>query len=161
VTTLSPAKEYFGGDGGDPAAPIQGFFEGEATSEVGRQETLTRDLWSAMQPDLARYDQLIADADRLYERQFGEAIGSSDPAVQAGLAEVQGRAISALAERYLARTPPAEIRFNVNPFVMWFWIGVIVGIGGALFALWPTAEGRRRRVSDVYGARLARDLTRA
>ena len=56
-------------------------------------------------------------------------------------------------------TPPAEIRFNVNPFVIWFWIGVLVGVGGALFALWPTAEGRRRRVSDVYGARLARELT--
>ena len=55
-------------------------------------------------------------------------------------------------------TPPAEIRFNVNPFVVWFWIGVLVGVGGALFALWPTAEGRRRRVSDVYGARLAREL---
>jgi hypothetical protein len=36
----------------------------------------------------------------------------------------------------------------------------MIGVGGALFALWPTAEGRRRRVSDVYGARLARDLTR-
>ncbi len=161
VTTLSPAREYYGGSGTDPAAPIQGFFEGEATSEVGRDESLSRDLWSAMQPDLTRFDPVIAKADRLYERQFGSAIESPDPDVQAALADVQGRAISALAERYLARTPPAEIRFNVNPFVIWFWLGVIVGIGGALFALWPTAEGRRRRVSDVYGARLARDLTRA
>jgi len=46
-------------------------------------------------------------------------------------------------------------------FVVWFWLGVIVAVGGALFAIWPTPEGRRRRVSDVYGARLARELNRA
>jgi cytochrome c-type biogenesis protein CcmF len=160
VTTLSPARAYYGGSGTDPAAPIQGFFEGEATSEVGRDESLSKDLWSAMQPDLTRYDALIAKADRLYAKKFGPAIDNPDPDVQAALADVQGRAISALAQRYLQKTPPADIRFNVNPFVIWFWLGVIVGVGGALFALWPTAEGRRRRVSDVYGARLARDLTR-
>ena len=45
--------------------------------------------------------------------------------------------------------------------MVWFWLGVIVAVGGALFAIWPTPEGRRRRVSDVYGARLARELNRA
>jgi hypothetical protein len=38
---------------------------------------------------------------------------------------------------------------------------VIVAVGGALFAIWPAPEGRRRRVGDVYGARLARELNSA
>jgi cytochrome c-type biogenesis protein CcmF len=158
VATLHPEREYHSGMASDPAAPIRSFFEGEATSEVGRRTGLTRDLWSAMQPDLSGFDEVIAQADRQYERRFGAMIDSPDPQVQAGLAEIQGEAVANLEALYLADTPPAEIRFNVNPFVLWFWVGAVVGVGGALFALWPTAQGRRRRVSDVYGARLAREL---
>jgi cytochrome c biogenesis factor len=83
----------------------------------------------------------------------------SDPAAAAQLAGAQGRAIAALSERYLDFTPPASIRFNVNPFVIWIWVGAIVAMLGALFALWPGAEARRRRISDVYAARLARELS--
>jgi cytochrome c-type biogenesis protein CcmF len=158
VTTLHPSREYHSGMAGDPAAPIRSFFEGEATSEVGRKMGVTRDLWSAMQPDLSSFDEVIAQADRQYERRFGDLIANPDPQVQAGLAKIQGEAVQNLEALYLADTPPAEIRFNVNPFVLWFWLGAAIGVGGALFALWPTPEGRRRRVSDVYGARLAREL---
>ncbi len=57
-------------------------------------------------------------------------------------------------------TPPASIRFNINPFVIWIWLGAIVVALGALFAIWPGGgEGKRRRVSDVYAVRLARDLS--
>ena len=45
--------------------------------------------------------------------------------------------------------------------MIWFWLGAIIAIGGALFAIWPTPEGKRRRVTDIYGARLARELSRA
>ena len=45
--------------------------------------------------------------------------------------------------------------------MIWFWLGAIIAIGGALFAIWPSPEGKRRRVTDVYGARLARELSRA
>ncbi|MDX6624875.1 MAG: cytochrome c-type biosis protein CcmF [Solirubrobacterales bacterium] len=158
VTTLHPSREYYSGGAADPSAPLKSFFEGETTSEVGRDESLSRDLWSAMQPDLSSFDPIIAEGDRRYAKQFGPLIDNPDPEVQATLASVQGDLVLALSQRYLNDTPPAEIRFNVNPFVIWFWLGGMVGVGGALFALWPTAEGRRRRVSDVYGARLAREL---
>jgi cytochrome c-type biogenesis protein CcmF len=157
VTTLTPSRNYYSGQLADPSAPLESFFQGETTSEVGRKESLGRDLWSAMQPDLSSFDPIIAKGDALYAKEF---LSGSDPASPDTLAKVQGTLISALEERYKNQTPPAEIRFNVNPFVIWFWLGGLVGVGGALFALWPTAEGRRRRVSDVYGARLARELTR-
>jgi hypothetical protein len=32
---------------------------------------------------------------------------------------------------------------------------------GGLVAIWPAPAARRRRVSDVYAARLARELERA
>jgi cytochrome c biogenesis factor len=106
---------------------------------------------------------VIQRADSTYAKDFGPAITSTNPKIQSALANVQGQAIRNLSALYLnpKRTPPAQIRFNVNPFVVWFWLGGMIGVGGALFALWPTAEGRRRRVSDVYGARLARDLSRS
>ena len=46
----------------------------------------------------------------------------------------------------------------MNPFVIWIWIGGAIAVAGALIAVWPAPEARRRRVSDVYAARLARDL---
>jgi cytochrome c-type biogenesis protein CcmF len=45
--------------------------------------------------------------------------------------------------------------------VVWIWIGGAIAIGGGLIAVWPAPEARRRRVSDVYAARLARELGRA
>ncbi len=159
VTTLNPSRDYYSGAAADPSAPLQSFFEGETTSEVGRQEGFSKDLWSAMQPDLTTYDPIIAEGDRRYAKL---AAGTPDtPEAQAQLAQVQGDLIGALSQRYLADTPPAEIRFNVNPFVIWFWLGAIVAIGGALFAIWPAPEGKRRRVTDIYGARLARELDKA
>ena len=163
VTTLYPSREYYSSSSADPSAPLRSFFEGETTSEVGREETLTRDLWTAMQPDLSGFDDVIDGFDDGYQKAIADLPpGVADsPTVQQAVGQKQAELVVQLKDRYMAETPPAEIRFNVNPFVMWFWLGVIVGVGGALFAIWPSAEGRRRRASDVYGARLARELTRA
>ena len=69
-----------------PAAPIRSFFEGEATSEVGRKEGLTRDLWSAMQPDLSSFDAVIEQGRRPLRRRFAAAspASSRSPRSQAG-----------------------------------------------------------------------------
>ena len=56
---------------------------------------------------------------------------------------------------------PTGIEPNVNPLVIWIWIGGAIAVAGALIAVWPAPEARRRRVADVYAARLARDLGRA
>ena len=159
VTLLNPAREFFASSSADPAAPLRGFFEGEATSEVGRKEGVSRDIWTAMQPDLTSFDPVIAEGDELFGR-LAAQLDLTDPGAVQALADQQGAAIAGLGERYLnpATTPPAEFRVNVNPFVIWIWIGVIVGAIGALFALWPGAEARRSRVSNVYAAKLAREL---
>ena len=161
--TLHPAREYYSSNSGDPT--IAGFFEGEATSEVGRKTRVSGDLWTAMRPDLAPLDPVIAKLDERLLAGVGE-IGPEGPTpaqLQAmqGLADRQGQVISQLAALYVASAVPVDFRVNVNPFVIWIWIGGAIGVAGALIAVWPAPEARRRRVADVYAARLARDLGRA
>jgi cytochrome c-type biogenesis protein CcmF len=160
VALLAPEREYFSSRNADPAAPLRSFFEGEATSEVGRREGVARDIWTAMQPDLTSFDEVIEKGDEIFARIAGQ-LDPDDPVATQVIAQQQGEAIRALSDRYLSETPPADIRFNINPFVIWIWIGGIVAMLGALFALWPVADARRRRVSDLYAARLASELERA
>jgi cytochrome c-type biogenesis protein CcmF len=157
---LEPERNYYASTAAMGSGPVRSFFEGEATSEVGRREGVGGDLWTAMRPDLEPLDGLIAGADRRLMRLARD----SDPAetgAQQQLSYLQGLAIRSIAERYEADASPIDLRVNVNPFVIWIWLGGGIAIGGALFALWPVPAGRRRQVSDVYAARLARDLGRA
>jgi cytochrome c-type biogenesis protein CcmF len=161
--TLQPARNYYSSTSGDPT--IAGFFEGEATSEVGRKTRVGGDLWTAMRPDLAPLDPVIAEVDRKLAASLPE-IGSQGPTpaqVEAMRAytDRQGQVIRNIAALYVANPLPVDFRVNVNPFVIWIWIGGAIAVIGALIAVWPAPEARRRRVADVYAARLARDLGRA
>ena len=57
--------------------------------------------------------------------------------------------------------PPAAFRAIVSPLVVWIWLGGGIVMAGALLALWPSPEARRRRVTSLYAARLGRELSRA
>jgi cytochrome c-type biogenesis protein CcmF len=161
--TLYPARAYYSSTTGDPT--IRGFFDGEATSEVGRKTQVGGDLWTAMRPDLAPLDDVIAGVDRRLQARLPDVgpEGPSPAQVEAmrDYTDRQGQAIGAIAALYLDNPLPVDFRVNVNPFVIWIWIGGAIAVAGALIAVWPAPEARRRRVSDVYAARLARDLGRA
>jgi cytochrome c-type biogenesis protein CcmF len=142
--TLAPARNYYPTQ--DPMAGAIGrYFEGEATSEVGLRAGAGEDFWTAFQPDLSVLDDDIARGNR--------ELAQLPPAAQ-------GLAIVALAESYAENPPPATFRVIVNPLVVWIWIGALVGLGGAAFALWPSAAARRR-VRAAYSARLGREPSRA
>jgi cytochrome c-type biogenesis protein CcmF len=129
----------------DPAAgPIGRYFDGEATSEVGLKSSGGEDFWTAFQPDLT---SLGPDIER-GNRQLADA----GP-------QAQGIAIIALAQSYATDPPPANFRVIVNPLVVWVWVGGLLALGGVLFAVWPTAESRRR-AEAAYAARLGRELSR-
>ena len=151
VALLAPSRNYYSSTVAEGS--IRGFFEGEATSEVGRRTKIGGDIWAAMRPDLAGYDEFINEADRRIEAAAGDA-----PFLAS---QLQGLAINNLADQYREDGPPVDFRVNVNPFVTWIWVGGLIGVIGALIAIWPAPDARRRRVSDVYAARLARDLGRA
>ena len=160
-TTLHPSRNYYAGIGdATTGGPVRSFFEGEATSEVGRKTTAGGDLWTAMQPDLRPLDPLINGADRRLERIAGR-VSARDPRAGQQLAFLQGLAVRSIERRYMNDPPPANFRVNVNPLVSWIWVGGAIAALGGLVAIWPTPPARRRRVSDVYAARLARELGRA
>jgi cytochrome c-type biogenesis protein CcmF len=160
VATLHPSRNYYSGMGDPSSGPISGFFEGEATSEVGRRDGLDGDLWTAMQPDLAPFEGTIETADRRLAALAREG-DPGDPAFAAQLSALQGQVVRGIGERYVRDPPPANFRVNVNPLVVWIWIGGGIALVGGLIALWPSPAARRRRVSDVQAARLARELSGA
>ncbi len=156
--TLTPSRNYYAASTVAPGTgPIRSFFEGEATSEVGRKTKASGDVWTAMQPDLNPLRGVIAGLDRRLLR-LRRGITANDPNAASAYAAAQGLAINGVAKYYLQNTPPADFRVNVNPLVIWIWIGGAISLCGALIAIWPAPEARRRRVADVYAARLARDL---
>ena len=113
-STLAPSREYFSGPGGDPSEPIRSFFEGEPTSEVGRDEGLSRDLWTAMQPDLSSFDAQIDRFDARYAKLVEETPPEilAEPGVQQQLVDAQGeqvnRADRALPRRHAAGRDPLQ-----------------------------------------------------
>ncbi len=107
-----------------------------------------------------RLDPIIDGADRRLGR-IARGVSPDDTEAGRQLGFLQGLAIRSIQQRYLRDPPPANFRVNVNPLVTWIWVGGAIAVLGGLVAIWPAPEARRRRVSDVYAARLARDLGRA
>ena len=145
-TIVRPKRNFYPVN--DPSVPmIARFFEGEPTSEVDVRWGLKRDLWFAVQPDLASLIPAIREADR----KFGGP----------QFAKYQGLLIATIAKSYAHDPPAANFRMIVSPLVSFIWIGGLIAVFGALIALWPGAETRRRAVRSVYAAKLARELSRA
>jgi cytochrome c-type biogenesis protein CcmF len=159
VAVLHPSRNYYRTTSAEPS--VRGFFEGEATSEVGRRTEITGDVWTAMRPDLTRFDEFIDTSDRRIIKATGGEDIEGAPFLEETRANLQGLAVNSIAKQYAEEPTEVDFRINVNPFVIWIWVGGAIGIAGALIAVWPAPEARRRRVSDVYAARLARDLARS
>ena len=144
--TLAPLRNYFPATGMSASGPLARFFEGQPTSEVDLEWGLTEDLWVAIQPDV----QAIAERFQAADRRFPDA----------GLRE-QAAALGQIPALYRESPPPAQFRVLVSPLVSWIWVGGLVVLLGALVALWPAPDARRRRVRSLYAARLGRELSRA
>ncbi|MGH2944075.1 MAG: cytochrome c-type biogenesis CcmF C-terminal domain-containing protein, partial [Solirubrobacteraceae bacterium] len=154
VTTLRPERGYYPSRDVAGLGPVGRFFEGEATSEIGLQAGVRRDIWAAMTPDIRRLLPTIEEGDRVFS-----AVADKLPPELAGRA--LGAALDGIVERYLADRPEATFRVITSPLVTWIWIGSIVVFLGGLIALWPGPDAARRRVAARYAARVAEDLGRA
>ena len=126
--------------------PIGTFFEGEATSEIGLQAGVRRDVWTAIQPAPMELQRTV---DQLDER-FADA----SP-------EQQATAVAAFTGLWEARPTAAAFRVIVSPLVSWIWIGALIVLGGALVAAWPAPAATRSPATAAYKARVARELGRA
>lgn len=173
VATLYPSREYFRPNG-EPSGPIRSYFDGEATSEIGVDTGLRRDVWTAFQPNLVDLNRAVDGADRGFQQCLQAAPGTPAacatlaemmraaaddpvlrPAAMAQIGELQSITIQRVAEGFREDRMPATFRVLVNPLVTWMWIGALIAIAGALIAVWPGVGARRRRSSGLAAARRA------
>ncbi len=152
VSTLHTERSYFPSTSAGLGA-VSRFFEGEATSEVGLQSGLRRDLWTVVAPDTSLLDDTIKRGDRVFE------LAAKLPAAERSAA--LGETLRRLVQRYPADAPPATFRVLVSPLVTWIWLGALIVFFGGVIAIWPPPAGATRTVTATQAARLARDLGRA
>jgi cytochrome c-type biogenesis protein CcmF len=148
VATLRPSRGYYPSP--DPGeGPIGRFFDGESTSEVGLRAGVRRDVWTAIQPDIAPLRKLIDDAN--------ERFATSG-------ANVQALVVAGLVAHYEGQPPPATFRFIVSPLVEWIWLGGMIVLLGGLIAIWPAAalaQARAAAARALSRGRGRRDPTAA
>jgi cytochrome c-type biogenesis protein CcmF len=129
VAILRPTAGYY--PSGDRASgSTSSLIDGDTVSGVGLKSSLTRDLWSAVQPDIGPLSPLFKRANQI---------------VPADRPDVALFALAAIVHHYLVHPPPAQFRLISSPLVMWIWIGAVISFGGGALALWPAAAALRRR----------------
>ena len=150
--TLRPTRRYYQRTSG--TRTIAGYFEGEATSEVGLKAGARKDFWVSIEPDtrqIRKRTRVADDRFGAYMRTRVLPVIQRDPS-QAGplteqLVAVQGLATDQIIADYVnpELTTAATFRIIVSPMVSWIWLGAIITVLGALFAMWPARSSRRRR----------------
>jgi cytochrome c-type biogenesis protein CcmF len=129
VATLIPSRGYYPSLDERAFGRIGRFFNGDSTSELGLRAGLTRDIWTAAQPDLSALEPMIRAADRRFPH--------AD-------ARLEGLIVSAVVRRYVRDAPLADFRVIVSPLVEWIWIGGVIVVGATLVAVWPAPRRARR-----------------
>jgi cytochrome c-type biogenesis protein CcmF len=147
VATLHPSQGFY--DSGDPSQGSVGhLIGGQAVSHVSMSAGITRDVWSAMQPNIET-TQL---------KRIVEAANKTIPFIRPDDGVL---ALAYMANAYLHSPPPAQFNFIDSPLILWIWIGGLIVLGGGLIVLWPAPSTVRQRVSVLSRARLGRRLARA
>jgi cytochrome c-type biogenesis protein CcmF len=133
VATLSPSEGFY--DSGDPSeGSVSHLIGGQAVSHVSMNSGVTRDVWSAIAPDIntPRLQRVLTIANRTI------------PYVRPDEGMI---ALAVLEREYLKTPPPAQFKLIASPLVLWIWIGGGIVLGGSLIALWPAPSAVRQRVS--------------
>ena len=147
VATLYPSEGYYASD--EPSqGSVSSLIGGQAVSHIAMNVGLTRNVWSAIGPDIEapQIKRIVKDGN--------STLPPEDALV----------AIAYVAREYLKNPPPAQFNLLVSPLVMWIWIGGLVVFTGGLIALWPAGGlatySLRRRVAARSRAQDAHGLAR-
>ncbi|MBN9623190.1 MAG: heme lyase CcmF/NrfE family subunit, partial [Actinobacteria bacterium] len=157
LTTLETSRRFFLPTGAAAGGGIAGYMEGEATSEVGLKTGWRRDIWVTVAPNVTKIQHQLALADKGFAQ--GVAAGPGTPpqckdinammrAAQANpelrpkaleqIGRLQLLSAQKIARQYAGSDTAATFKVIINPLVMWMWIGGIIGLIGALIAVWPS-----------------------
>ena len=133
VTTLRPSEDFYESQE-ESQGSVGHLIGGQPVSNVGINASLTRDVWSAIAPEIEtpRLKHIIEVGNH--------TIPFSRP--DEGLF-----VIDFLAHEYLKHPPPAQFRLKVSPLIMWIWLGGLIVFAGGLLALSPSPGALRRRVA--------------
>jgi cytochrome c-type biogenesis protein CcmF len=144
VATLEPSEGYYASDEASQGS-VGSLLGGQAVSHVAMDGGITRDVWTAIEPNIETpaLKKIVTVGNRTLPPEEAEV------------------AIAYLARAYLKDPPQAQFHFIVSPLVMWIWIGGLIGVGGGLIAIWPAPATVRRRVTVLSRSRAARGLARA
>jgi cytochrome c-type biogenesis protein CcmF len=150
VATLYPSEGYYASD--EPSqGSVGSLIGGQPVSHVAMNGGVTRDVWSAIAPDIET-------------PQLKRIVEIGNRTIPFARPEDALIAVAFLARAYLQHPPPAQFHFIVSPLVMWIWIGGLIVFGGGLIAICPAPSALRRRVAVLTRdrrARAAQGLARA
>src|SRR5271166_812409 len=144
VATLNPSEGFYASQEAGQGS-VGSLIGGQPVSHVAMDAGVTRDVWSAVEPDIE------APSLQRIVKVGNRTLAPEDAVV----------AIGYLARAYLQHPPPAQFHFIVSPLVMWIWIGGLIVFGGGLVAIWPAPSAVRRRVTMRARGRAAHGLARA
>ncbi|HUA12863.1 MAG TPA: cytochrome c-type biogenesis CcmF C-terminal domain-containing protein [Solirubrobacteraceae bacterium] len=129
VATLYPSEGYYASDESTQGT-VGALIGGQPVSHVAIDGGITRDVWTAIAPDIE------APALKRIVKIGNRTLAPGDAVV----------AIAYLARAYLHHPPPAQFHFIVSPLVLWIWIGGLIVVFGAAIAIWPSPHAVRRTV---------------
>jgi cytochrome c-type biogenesis protein CcmF len=131
VTTLRPSEGFYESQE-ESQGSVGRLIGGQPVSHVSMEASLTRDLWSAIAPEIET-------------PQLKRVITIGNKTIPMSRPDEGMVAVWVLAHEYLRHPPPAQFHLLVSPLVMWIWIGGLIVFGGGLLALSPSPGILRRR----------------
>jgi cytochrome c-type biogenesis protein CcmF len=143
VTTLRPSEDFYESQE-ESQGSVGHLIGGQPVSSVGIDAGLTRDIWSAIQPEIET-------------RKLKHIIEVGNRTIPFSRPDEGLFVIDFLAHEYLQHPPPAQFRLEVSPLIMWIWLGGLIVFGGGLLAL----SGGWATFSRVLRRRVAAGLPRA
>jgi cytochrome c-type biogenesis protein CcmF len=166
LATLETSRRFFRPTGaaatGGVSGAIADYFEGEATSEVGLRTGPVRDIWVTVAPNVQGIQHQLALADKGFGKcveagpgtppqckdlnalmRAAQANPSLRPQALKQIESLQLLAAERIARQYVKNDLAATFKVIINPLVLWMWIGGIIGLIGALIAVWPSRSRRK------------------
>ena len=162
LTTLHTSRRFFRPTGAAATGRISDYFDGEATSEVGLKTGPLRDIWVTVAPNVQGIQHRLGLADKGFEKCVAAGPGTPPqckdlnalmraaqaepklrPQALGQIEKLQLLAAERIARQYVNSEAAATFKVIINPLVLWMWIGGIIGLIGALIAVWPSRSRRK------------------
>jgi cytochrome c-type biogenesis protein CcmF len=162
LTMLRTSRRFFRPTGAAATGGLADYFAGSATTEVGLKTGPVRDIWVTVAPNVQSVQHQLAIAEKGLNTCIEAGPGTPEQCKQlsalmrtaAANPSLQPKALEQIeslqllsAERiargYIHEANAATFKVIVNPLVLWMWIGGIIGLIGALIAVWPTRSRRK------------------